>query len=284
MARAALDALLESDDIGVALLRPADWAPITANACYDAIVGRTPAGASQAPPDEVVPRALLEAVVARSRAATVSKVLVRNGTAADGSAFQIYASFSFLPVRHTETEDEVVLVLATDVSDQVHERRIADLFVMLATEASAECDAPATIRRSITHATKLLGADAASIFLLSPDARRLHGALVGWDWTRTSFVADLAEWPNVQRAVQTNHVCFFTAADASRAEEGWFEHRGIAAAICAPMAADGEVLGVLFFDYMTCEVEPAMDLDVAKAVADQCAVLVKRASSRADHL
>jgi hypothetical protein len=283
MAGAALDALLESDAIGVALLRPEDWAPITANAAYDAIVGRSLHGESRAPPDEVVPRALLEAVVAKGRAATVSRVLVRTGTTADGSAFQVYASFSFLPVRHTRTEDDVVLVLAEDVSEQVHERRIADLFVVLASDMTTDGHEAATIRACVAHASKALGAHAASIFLLSPDAKKLHGALVGWDWTRTSFAADLAEWPNVQQAVDTNHVRFFTGVEARRAELGWFERRGIAAAVCAPMAVEGKVLGVLFFDYASVDPDSALDLSLAKTVADQCALLVSRAAARVGH-
>src|SRR5581483_1342346 len=154
--------------------------------------------------------------------------------------------------------------------------------VALASDMSGKRDEAetASIRSSVRRAREVLGADAASIFLTSPDGRRLHGALVGWDWTRTSFVAELENWPSVQRTIAANETLYLTAKTARLAEEAWFERRGIKAAICAPMMARGHALGVLFFDYDTTR-EGALDLRLAKDVADRCAVLVERSIARA---
>jgi GAF domain-containing protein len=133
-----------------------------------------------------------------------------------------------------------------------------------------------TIRSVVAQASSALGAKAASIFLLSPDRRRLQGALVGWDWTRTSFVADIDDWPNVRRAIVTNATCHFTAVEAKRGEQGWFEQRGIATAVCAPMTANGRVLGVLFFDFDGAT-KHDLDIGMAKLAADYCAVLLEHA-------
>jgi GAF domain-containing protein len=157
-----------------------------------------------------------------------------------------------------------------------HDRRTAALLVELEKELESDRGDAESIRASVAHGAKALGATAASIFLLSPDGKALHGALVGWDWTRTSFEVPLAEWPNVRRCVDTNAPVHFTAAEAEGPEEGWFEQRGIGATTCAPMTFEGRVLGVLFFDYAP-RAEPEIDLDVAKRVADQCALLVRRA-------
>jgi GAF domain-containing protein len=170
-----------------------------------------------------------------------------------------------------------VLVLTEDVSEQIHAQRMGELFVSIANDMTSERDETSSIRASVAHASEALGADASSIFLLSPDGGRLHGALVGWDWTRTSFVAELHDWPNVQQAIAGNEAVYLTADTARLAEEVWFERRGIKAAICAPMAARGRVVGVLFFDY-SAPASGHVDLALSKRVADQCAMLVEHAT------
>lgn len=158
-------------------------------------------------------------------------------------------------------------------------RKMADLLVELAKDLESEEGEASAIRASVAHGIAALGATSASIFLLGEDGRTLHGALSGWDWTRTSFDVPLAEWPNVRRSVEADEVAHFTAADAEGSEQGWFERRGIHATTCTPMTAGGRVLGVVFFDY-SANARPELDLELAKRVADQCARLVLRAEAR----
>lgn len=138
------------------------------------------------------------------------------------------------------------------------------------------CDHGGSVRHSVAQTSAALRADAASIFLLSRDRLRLHGAIVGWDWTRTSFVAQIEQWPSVARAIAENAAFYLTAENARRAEEAWFERRGIHASICAPMAVHGRVIGIVFFDFTTAEAT-TIDLTLAKRIADQCAAWVERA-------
>lgn len=280
LARATLYALLESEAIGVALLRSGDWMHVMSSATYDALIGGGPAlgrHASAVLPDALISHVGLEDVVSTGRTADVPEVLLRTDTV-DGLPVRTYVSFTFLRVRQVTSSADGVLILARDVSKQVHDRRMAELFVLVASDMTAERDEAATIRASVVHASKALGAEAASIFLLSSDGKCLHGALVGWDWTRTSFVVELEHWPNVGRAIATNRTFYVTAAEAQGAEEVWFERRGIKAAVCAPMAAHGRVVGVLFFDYPDLS-GAKVDLEMAKDVADQCALLVERAAA-----
>lgn len=284
VARAIVQSLLDSDLLGIAILRAGDWVHVMTNAAYDAIlaepsvVGRT---RSDVPSLEAIPKATFEAVMSTGRSVRLPNVLLPAMPATSGeepSPMRRYVTFTLVPVRALGPEGGGVLVLARDSSEEVHEGRMADLFLLLARDMTAERDEAATIRSAVQHAKDALGATAASIFLIGPDGRQLHGALVGWDWTRTSFVADLEQWPNVARAISRNEPCHFTSASAAGAEEGWFERRGIQAAVCAPMAVDGRVVGVLFFDYAIAT-EPAVDLALAKTVADQCALLVERAAA-----
>lgn len=272
LARATLEALLDSDALGVALIRSIDWTHVLTNATYERLIGP-----ELALERSVAPRAMLEAVASTGTPARMDDVVLGSDTAPEAAA-RVHVSIVFLRVRHVTPDSDGVLVLVQDVSQQIHERRMGELFLALAKDMSGERDEAATIRASVTHGSTALGADAASIFLLSPDGRRLHGALVGWDWTRASFVADVESWPNVARAIAANEPFYMTAENAQLAEEAWFERRGIKAAICAPMAADGRVLGVLFFDYATPSTS-RVDLQLAKDVADQCALLVERAAS-----
>ncbi len=280
LARATLQALLESESVGVALVRASDWLHVLVSATYERLVGVDETLGRQlwdAIPEAVVPRAMVESVVSTGKGARPDRLLVR--TEVQGAPSTIHVALTLLRVRSVIPESDGVLVLAQDVSQQVHERRIGELFVALANDMAAERDESGSIRASVSHASQVLGADTASIFLLSPDAKRLHGALIGWDWTRTSFVVEVEHWPNVERAITSNEPMYMTATSARAAEEVWFERRGIKAAICAPMAAHGRVLGVLFFDY-TASNAVKVDLALAKDIADQCALLVERAAER----
>ncbi|HVH41233.1 MAG TPA: GAF domain-containing protein [Labilithrix sp.] len=281
LARSVLQALLDTESLGVALLRAGDWNHVLTNRAYDEALSNNAPTLDKnffdivAP--AVVPRSVVEAVVSTGRAVHIAKASVMTRSK-QGSLVRRYFSMSFLPMRAGTSDVDRVLVLVRDVSTEVHEQRIAELFVLLARDMTAERDEAATIRSSVTHATEALGAATASIFLLAPDEKSLHGALVGWDWTRSSFVANVDEWPNVEGAISKNEACFLTGVAAKKAEEGWFERRGIQAAVCAPMAVGDRVLGVLFFDYPA-SAPSGVDLALAKTVADQCALLVERAAA-----
>lgn len=283
LARAILDSLLDAEAVGLALVRAPDWTYVVTSERYEHLVGaRATLGrpVAEGLGESIAPCALLAAVVANGRAARSAALLERTELVG-GCPASIHVAFTFLPVRHVASDVDGVLILAQDVSQEVHERRMGELFVALAEDMSAERDETSSIRSSVARASASLGADAASIFLLSPDQKRLHGALVGWDWTRTSFVAEVENWPNVRRALAANAAGYITAETARETEEVWFEQRGIQAAICAPMAALGRVLGVLFFDYVVPRAG-LVDLDVAKHIADQCALLVDRLARARD--
>jgi GAF domain-containing protein len=178
-------------------------------------------------------------------------------------------------VRHVTPELDGVLVVARDISPEIHQQRAAKLFLALANELTDLRDGTSGVRSTVEQARTALGADAASIFLTSADGRHLHGALVGWDWTRTSFDAEIERWPNVREAIRANAACYITVHTAVGAERDWFEYRGIRSAICAPIAVDGRVLGVLFFDYVTARTA-TMDIALAKAIADRCGMFIER--------
>jgi len=280
VASAMLRALLDNDVLGVALLRGGDWLHLVANPAYEAIVGEPAIGRRFADLAlaELIPNERFGAVLASGRTARLPKLLLPP-RAGDDAARRRFATLMLLPVRALGSDGDGVLILVRDASKEVHDERMAELFLLLARDMSVERDELATIRSAVAHAKEALGASAASIFLLSADGKSLHGALVGWDWTRSSFVTGLDQWPNVARAIAANRACHLAAEQAEGAEEGWFEQRGIQAATCAPMAADGRVVGVLFFDY-THASQPAVDLTLAKSVADQCALLVEREAAR----
>lgn len=280
LARAVLQSLLESENVGIALLRASDWTHVLTSATYERLVGKVGTlgrRVGDVLPQVVAPQSMLELVVANGQAMTSTHPFMRSeGTGA--SSARVHVALSYLRVRHVTPGTHGVLVIARDISLEVHERRLAKLFLALANELADPRDGQSSIRSTVERGRAALEADAASIFLMSPDGRRLHGALVGWDWTRTSFDAEIDRWPNVQQAIRANVASYVTAHTASDAEREWFEYRGIRSAICAPIALDGRVLGVLFFDYVTAKMPP-MDIALAKAVADQCAIYIARISA-----
>jgi GAF domain-containing protein len=190
-------------------------------------------------------------------------------------ATRVHVALSYLRVRHVTPGVHGVLIVARDISPEIHQQRVAKLFLALANEVADPHDGRSSIRSTVEQGRTALGADAASIFLTSPDGLRLHGALVGWDWTRTSFDAEIERWPNVHESIRANAASYLTAHTAVGAEREWFEYRGIRSAICAPIALEGRVLGVLFFDYVSATTPP-MDIALAKAIADRCAIFIAR--------
>ena len=279
LARATLFALLDSDAVGIALVRAPEWSHVLTSSTYERLVGAASSSGpalgrtlSQVLGEELAPASMLDRVAASGEASRITNALVRPHT---------YLSLSFLRVRGVTADADGVLVLVQDVSELMHEHQVGELFAALAGAITAEREEVAAIRANVDRAVDALGADAASIFLLGPDRRRLHGALVGWDWTRTSFVAELERWPNVREAVVADRTSYVTSTSAASAEAEWFERRGIAASICAPMTGEEGVIGVMFFDFDSSP-KPAsrLDLRLAKTVADECARLVRRAAVR----
>lgn len=280
LARAVLQSMLDSDGLGIALLRATDWTHVLTSATYEKLVGKTGTlgrRVGDVLPQSVAPQSLLHLVVANGVAASSPQPLVRSeGTGALSA--RVHVALTYLRVRHVTPGSHGVLVMARDISREVHQERVAKLFRALANELADPGDQTSSVRSTVEQGRTALGADAASIFLMSPDGLRLHGALVGWDWTRTSFDAEVERWPNVKDAIRANAASYLTAHTAVGAERDWFEQRGIRSAICAPIALDGRVLGVLFFDYVTTRTPP-MDIALAKAIADRCAIFMGRLSA-----
>ena len=115
---------------------------------------------------------------------------------------------------------------------------------------------------------------------MTPDGATLFGAIGEWDWTRTSFEVPIHEWPTAQAAVASGRAHYITARDARLGEIGWFEKRGIVAAICVPLRTAEHVVGVLFFDFDSVRAPEPGAVAFAENVAAHCAVALERARSQ----
>jgi hypothetical protein len=120
------------------------------------------------------------------------------------------------------------------------------------------------------YARKSVGASAASMFLLDGKERFLTGLVSEWDWTRTSFHAELTQWPSVARALtDAAPLTSISAVDAKGGEADWFEAHGIGRAVCVPLRVGGSNRGVIFFDFEAAHerlgaTDAAMLVDVAR--------------------
>ena len=149
---------------------------------------------------------------------------------------------------------------------------------------------PRVLRRAmgfVRYARDVVGAQAASLFLVDDDGTSMHGLLSEWDWTRTSFTTRLADWPTVERTLSDGDVRVITVAEAAGAETGWFEPRGVRTSICVPLRADVSSTGVVFFDFegAACDERAIVMLgDVGRRCARALARLPARDGSRATWL
>jgi hypothetical protein len=111
---------------------------------------------------------------------------------------------------------------------------------------------PRVLRRAVglmRFAREAAGASNASLFLLDAARTSLRGVVSEWDWTRTSFDAEVRNWPTVARCLEDGKVRVIARGDATSAERVWFEPRGIVAAVCVPLWDGLRAHGVIFFDF-----------------------------------
>ena len=125
------------------------------------------------------------------------------------------------------------------------------------------------------------GAAAVSLFLFDEATGDLTGVLAEWDWTRTSFPSHTGDWPTVATALAKREIRVMTVDEASGAEQGWFEVRGIRGSVCVPLCNDERRIGVLFFDF-DASTRPVDRADVAflADVGERCARALGRSSER----
>jgi hypothetical protein len=131
----------------------------------------------------------------------------------------------------------------------------------------------------VRYARDHVGAAAVSLFLFDHDTGELRGVVAEWDWTRASFPALLSDWHTVESALATREVRLITRADATGAEAGWFEPRGIDASLCVPLCDETRRLGVLFFDFdaRSGSVDRA-DIPFLSDVGERCARAIGRST------
>lgn len=113
-------------------------------------------------------------------------------------------------------------------------------------------DLPRVLRRAVglmRFAREAVRATDASLFLLDAPGTSLRGVVSEWDWTRTSFDAEVCNWPTVARCLEDGEVRVIAIGDATSAEREWFEPRGIVAAVCVPLWDRKRAHGVIFFDF-----------------------------------
>ncbi len=278
-ARALVQAIMDADLLGVALLRGPDHAHAMVNAKYHDLVGEAESMLGRPMADVLplhhAPEALIARVVAGNGPVVQANVLFQTVTSGVPRARWVTLTY-----HAVDEPDDAVLVLAQDVTDHVRERRRAEFFVKLVGDLLPSLDERAAVRSVVTQTQFALGATASSIFRVTPDGATLHGAIGEWDWTRTSFEVPTSGWPTVEAAFAKGHAQYITAGEARLGELGWFEKRGIAAALCIPLRVGEHAVGVLFFDFDSVRAPEPGSVEFAEHVAAHCAAALVRASAR----
>lgn len=140
---------------------------------------------------------------------------------------------------------------------------------------------PRVLRRALGlmhFARRVTNATTTSLFMVDRGGKTLRGQVSDWDWTRTSFVSHLRDWPTVARAFADGKPHTITKANALGSEAVWFEPRGIKSTVCVPMRTEDRPLGILFFDFDEDidERQPPLDMNLLIDVAERCARAVMR--------
>lgn len=141
-------------------------------------------------------------------------------------------------------------------------------------------DLPRVLRRAVglmRFAREAVGANEASLFLLDAAGTSLRGVVSEWDWTRTSFGAEIRNWPTVAKCLEDGEVRVIAASDATDTEREWFEPRGIVSTVCVPLWDGKSAHGVLFFDFeAAADPFDPEDAPLLKDVGYRCARAIAR--------
>ena len=278
-ARALVQAIMDAEILGVALLRGDNHAHALINAKYQSLVGDDVSMLGR-PIAELLPLDRdPEGILARVLAGE-GPVVQRDVMFSKVASGIPHARWVSLTYHVVDEPGAAVLVLAEDVTDAVRERWRAELFVKLVAELLPSLDERAVVRSVVTQTQFALGATASSIFRVTPDRKTLLGAIGEWDWTRTSFEVPVEEWPTAQASLTSGRAHYVTARDARQGELGWFEKRGIGAALCVPLRTGEHAVGVLFFDFDSVRAPEPGAVAFAENVAAHCAVALERARSK----
>jgi hypothetical protein len=269
--RPLVRAIMDSEIVGIALVRGVAHLHVMANAKYATLVGER-AGVIGRPLREViraVPEIVLKGVLEGGGGASVRDVLTTQPNAPAR-----YATFTFHGVSG---DPAAILVIAEDVTERVRERDRAALFRALVGELLPSMNPREAVRSVVEQTARALGAKMSSLFLVGRDGTTLQGAPGEWDWTRTSFDVPLHEWPTIEAAITSGQAKYLTAAKARGAEAGWFEAQGTVGALCVPLRTNDKAIGVLFFDFESAQPPPIATVDFTEHVASHCAAVLARA-------
>lgn len=278
-ARALVQAIMDADILGVALLRGARRVHVMANAKYAILVGvGNVIGRAIGNILPTMPAVVLEGVDESGGTAFAREVRCGGPGALEDAH---HATFTFQSVFG---EPGSLLVLAQDVTDVVRARERGKLFVTLAGELLSTLHPRAAIRSAVEQTQTALGAKTSSLFVLAEDGRTLTGAKGEWDWTRASFEMSLDAWPTMGASLASGRVRYLTEAEARGGERGWFEANGTVGALCVPLRWDDRPLGVLFFDFDVESPPPMASVDFAESVGVHCAAALSRALASEDTL
>jgi len=115
---------------------------------------------------------------------------------------------------------------------------------------------PRAMRSIVARTCRQIGADAGTFFLLD-EKLKFRGAFETCDRTQRGRVTSAEDWPNVQRAIALNRPIYMTKRRARGIEADWFDGNGIASCLCTPVAVDGQLLGIAFWDFWSPESPPS---------------------------
>ncbi len=201
LARAMLQAIMNAERLGVALVRGPAHQHVMMNARYQALAaGQASLGGSitSAWSPACAPPEVLEEVSRTGRPATLREIPSRRVSSHWNPPAYVTTTYH----RVVDGADQALLVLVEDVTEPVLARERASLMQSLFDDLLGNVDPQSAVASVVGRTRDVLGATAASLFILDEPSGELRGSIGEWDWTRTSFTVHLRDWPTVERVLR----------------------------------------------------------------------------------
>jgi PAS domain S-box-containing protein len=281
--REFLERLVETVSFGIAVLRGADYRFELVNHGGIPVFG---------PPEAIVAKKVTE-VLSEDSAAKMVKAMdevYRTGRAVKVTESELkkrpnrkelHWEFEYVPLKNGEGSVEGILVIVTDITARVSEKKRAETLAAVMMELNAATNMYEILRATIRCSAQALNANDGSIFLLSGEGGGCEGVFELWSDDGSTRNININEMPNTKLALDAKKPVYFTPAQAAGQETVWFRQSGMWGCLAVPLLVNDEAIGLLSLHYYWQEYALAEEeLKFAASIGNKCAVVIDRVQTQ----
>jgi PAS domain S-box-containing protein len=277
--REFLERLLETVSFGIAVLRGSDYRFELVNRCGIPVFGT---------PDAILDKKVIEALPEDTALKMVNALdeVYQTGCPVKVSQserrkrpdrHELHWETEYVPLKNDAGCVEGILVIVTDITARVREKRRAETLAVVMMELNAATNMYDILKVAIRCSVQALNANDGSIFLFTGEGENCEGIFELWSDNSSSRNIAINEMPNTKLALDTKRPVYFTADQAAGQETVWFRQSGMWGCLVIPLLVNDEAIGLLSLHYYWQEYKlTEEELEFAALLGNKCALVIDR--------